>query len=81
MKIFQNIIIALIFSSVFGCSFQSKQYNYISNALSNKNSDGPTPNWVIDWVGEKIRVFAISSEKQEEAVRINHILEHGDTPK
>lgn len=64
MKILQNIIIALIFSSVFGCSFQSKQYNFISNALSNKNRDGPTPNWVIDWVGMKIRVFAINSENQ-----------------
>ena len=64
MKILQNIIIALIFSSVFGCSFQSKQYNFISNALSNKNRDGPTPNWIIDWVGMKIRVFAINSENQ-----------------
>jgi hypothetical protein len=64
MKILHKIIITLIFSSVSGCSFQSKQYNFISNALSNKNRDGPTPNWIIDWVGMKIRVFAINSENQ-----------------
>ena len=64
MKILQKIIIALIFSSVFGCSFQSKQYNFIRNTLSNRNIDGPTPNWVIDWVGMKIRVFAVNGENQ-----------------
>ena len=64
MKILQKIIIVLIFISVFGCSIQSKQYNFISNALSNKNIDGPTPNWIIDWLGTKIRVFAINSENQ-----------------
>ena len=64
MKIFHKIIIALIFSSVSGCSFQSKQLDFISNVLSNKNRDGPTPNWVMDWVGMKIRVFAINSENQ-----------------
>ena len=64
MKILQKIIIVLIFSSVFGCSFQSEQYNFIRNTLSNRNIDGPTPNWVIDWVGMKIRVFAINSENQ-----------------
>ena len=64
MKILLTIIFTLIFSSVFGCSFQSKQYNLIRDTLSNRNIDGPTPNWVIDWVGMKIRVFAINSENQ-----------------
>ena len=64
MKILQKVIIVLIFSSVFGCSFQSKQYNFIRNTLSNKNIGGPTPNWVINWVGMKIRVFAVNSENQ-----------------
>ena len=64
MKILQKVIIVLIFSSVFGCSFQSKQYNFIRNTLSNRNIDGPIPNWIIDWVGIKIRVFAVNSENQ-----------------
>ena len=64
MKILQKVIIVLIFSSLIGCSFQSKQYNFIRNTLSNRNIDGPTPNWVINWVGMKIRVFAVNSKNQ-----------------
>ena len=64
MKILQKIVFTLILSSVFGCSFQSKQYNFIRDTLRIRNIDAPTPNWLIDWVGMKIRVFAINSENQ-----------------
>ena len=64
MKIFRIFILMLIVFFVNACSFQSKQYNFLRNILGQKITESIVPNWVINWTGIKINIYAINSKNR-----------------
>jgi hypothetical protein len=64
MKIFRIFILMLIIFFINACSFQSKQYNFLRNILEQKKMESIVPNWVINWTGIKINIYAINSKNR-----------------
>ena len=64
MKIFFKFCAFLLLASTsISCSIQSKQYDFFKNIVTKNDSEIPTPEWIIDWIGTTVEAFAINHEK------------------
>tara|TARA_B100000902_G_scaffold286524_1_gene272608 strand:- start:429 stop:953 length:525 start_codon:yes stop_codon:yes gene_type:complete len=50
---------------VVGCSFNSSQFNFVSNFFNKKSEvNAPKKNWMIEWDNKKIEIYAINLKNQ-----------------
>ena len=58
------IILAVNLCLICNCSFQSKQFDFVKSLVNEQTNDGPRPNWLIEWAGINLEMFAVNHENR-----------------